>query len=218
MIRVLVADDHAVVRRGLKQILREQPGIGDIGEAKNGQEALEMARSGEWDVVVLDITMPGKSGLDVLKELRHGQSRVPVLILSVHPEEQYAVRAFKTGASGYISKECAPDELILAVRKIAKGGKYVSETLAERLASMLEEGTPAPERLSDREYQVMLMLASGKPLSRIADEMALSVKTISTYRSRILEKMRLKNNAEIIQFALRNRLVSPGISENETTD
>jgi DNA-binding NarL/FixJ family response regulator len=218
MIRVLVADDHAVVRRGLKQILREQPDIGDVGEAKNGQEALELARSGEWDVIVLDITMPGKSGLDVLKELRQGQSRVPVLILSVHPEEQYAVRAFKTGASGYISKECAPDELVLAVRKIIKGGKYVSETLAERLASMLEEGAPAPERLSDREYQVMLMLASGKSLSLIADEMALSVKTISTYRSRILEKMKLKNNAEIIRFALRNGLVSPGVSEAESTD
>jgi two-component system invasion response regulator UvrY len=207
MLRVLIADDHAVVRRGLRQILLELPDIVEVGEAGNANEVRESMRREKWDLVVLDITMPGRNGLEVLKDLKRDSPKTPVLILSMHPEEQYAVRALKTGASGYINKECAPDELLLAIRRIMKGGKYVTATLAERLVFMLGEETPVQERLSDREYQVMLMLASGKTLSEIADEMALSVKTISTYRSRVLDKLKLKNNAELVQFALRNSLI-----------
>jgi two-component system, NarL family, invasion response regulator UvrY len=207
VIRVLIADDHAVVRKGLKQILLEQPDIGEIGEAANAREALDLARNQVWNLIILDITMPDKNGLEVLKDLRKDFPKMPILILSMHPEEQYAVRAFKTGASGYISKDSAPDELILAIRRIMKGGRYVSASLAERLAFMLEEDLPPQDRLSHREFQVMILLASGKSLSEIADGMSLSVKTISTYRSRILEKMKLNSNAELAQYALKNNLI-----------
>ena len=209
MLKILIADDHPIVRKGLRQILSEESDIGEVGEAQNSQEVLELVRKKSWDIVVLDITMPGRGGIDVLKELKQLHPKLPVLILSMHPEDQYAVRALKAGASGYMTKESAQDELVKAIRKILQGGKYVSPTLAEKLAFNLEVRTEKPphETLSDREYQVMLMIASGKTVSRIAEELALSAKTIDTYRTRILEKMKMKTNAELMKYAIRNKLV-----------
>jgi len=209
MIKILIADDHPVVRQGLKQILSEEPDMEVLGEAQNSQEVLELVRKEDWDIVILDITMPGRGGLDVLKELKHERPKLAVLILSVHPEDQYAVRALKAHASGYMTKDSAPEELVKAIRKILGGGKYISPTLAERLAFDLESGTEKPlhETLSDREFQVMLMIASGKKVSEIAKEMLLSVKTIDTYRARILEKMRMKTNAELTHYAIKHQLV-----------
>ena len=193
----------------MRQILSEESDIGEVGEAQNSPEVLELVRKKSWDIVVLDITMPGRGGLDVLKELKELHPKLPILILSMHPEDQYAVRALKAGASGYMTKESAQDELVKAIRKILQGGKYVSPTLAEKLAFNLEVRTEKPlhETLSDREYQVMLMIASGKTVSRIAEELALSAKTIDTYRTRILEKMKMKTNAELMKYAIRNKLV-----------
>ncbi len=210
MIRVLIADDHAIVRQGLKQIVADYAHIQVAGEASSGQQVLDMVLKDDYDVVVLDITMPGKSGLEVLKELKGLKPKLPVLILSIHPEEQYAVRVLKAGASGYLTKECAPDELIAAIKSISAGHKYVTSFLGEKLASQmeLEAAKPPHEALSDREYQVMLMLASGKTVGEIAKEQYLSVKTISTYRHRILGKMRLKSNAELTYYAIQNRLIS----------
>ncbi|MBA4419267.1 MAG: DNA-binding response regulator [Syntrophus sp. (in: bacteria)] len=209
MIKILIVDDHPIVRRGLKQILSDEPDMAIPGEAQNASEALNLAQKESWDIVILDITMPGKSGLDVLKELRQNYPKMPVLVLSIHPEDQYAVRALKTGAAGYLTKESAPEELVKAIRKIMSRGKYVSPSLAERLAFDLEkEGSKAPHlRLSNREYQVMVMIAAGKRLSDIAIEMSLSVKTISTYRTRILQKMGFRNNAEITHYGIKNMLV-----------
>lgn len=209
MIKILVADDHTIVREGLKQI------VGDVGdmvvadEAGNGQEALQKIREGDYDVILLDISMPGRSGLEVLKDIRAEKPKLPVLILSMHSEEQYAVRALRAGASGYLTKASAPDELIGAIRKVSRGRKYVTASLAEKLALELDADADKPphEMLSDREYQVMLMLASGKSVKEIADELCLSVKTISTYRSRILEKMNMKKNAELTLYAIQNHLV-----------
>ena len=208
MIRILVADDHAVVREGLKQIVRETSDIVVTGEAADGREVLRLIREHAWDVVLLDIAMPGRSGLDILKELKAEEPRLPVLMLSMYPEEQYAVRALKAGASGYLTKESVPDELISAIRKVSAGGKYVSSSLAEKLAYDLEADAERPvhETLSDREYQVMCMIARGETLKDIADKLCLSIKTISTYRSRILEKMRMKNNAEIMHYAIKYHL------------
>ena len=209
MINVLIADDHPIVRQGLRQILA---GISDMkvaGEAVNGQETLEQVRAGGWDVLVLDITMPGRSGFDILKELKHLQPDLPVLVLSIHAEEQFAVRVLKAGASGYLTKENAPDELIKAIRKVVSGGKYISRTLAERLAFGLDAASERPrhEALSDREFQVMQMVASGKTLTKIAEELSLSTKTVSTYRTRLLQKMNLETNAEIIRYAIENGLI-----------
>jgi two-component system, NarL family, invasion response regulator UvrY len=209
VIRILIADDHPIVRRGLKQILSDEPDMAVPGEASDGNEVLDLAQKGGWDIVILDIKMPGKSGLDVLKELRQKYPKLPVLVLSIHPEDQYAVRALRTGAAGYLTKESAPEELVKAIRTILNRGKYVSASLAERLAFELETdgGKAAHLRLSNREYQVMLLIAGGKGLSDIANEMSLSVKTISTYRARILEKMAFRNNAEITHYAIKNLLV-----------
>jgi len=209
MIKILIADDHPIVRKGLKQILSEESDIGEVEEAQNSQEVLELVRKQDWDIVVLDIKMPGRGGLDILKELKHERPKLPVLMLSVYPEDQYAVRALKAHASGYMTKERAPEELVKAIRKILRGGKYISPTLAEKLAFDLETETEKPfhETLSDREYQVLLMIASGKTVSQIAEELALSVKTIDTYRARILEKMKMKNNAELTHYAIKNKLV-----------
>ena len=209
MIRILVVDDHAIVREGLKQILADVTDLSVRDEAANGQEALEKIRGGEFDCVLLDISMPGRSGLEVLKEIKAERPRLPVLILSMHAEEQYAIRALKAGASGYLTKASAPDELIGAIRKVSCGRKYVSASLAEKLAGELDSDATKPphETLSDREYQVMLMLASGKAVKEIADELCLSVKTISTYRSRVMEKMSMKKNAELTLYAIQNRLV-----------
>jgi DNA-binding NarL/FixJ family response regulator len=209
MIKVLIADDHAVVRRGLKQILQETPDLIVEAEAATGQEVLDYVRQTPFDVVVLDISMPGKSGLEILKEMKANHHRLPVLILSIHPEEQYAMRVLRAGASGYLTKDSAPEELIKAVRKVAAGGKYITPSIAEKLAWQMEakDDKPPHERLSDREYQVMQLIASGKTVKTISEELVLSVKTISTYRSRILEKMDLKNNAEITHYAIKNRIV-----------
>ena len=209
MIRALIADDHAVVRQGLRQILQETSDMQVTGEAATGPEALERARGDSYDVVVLDITMPGRSGFEVLKELRVERPELPVLVLSMHAEEQFAVRLLKAGAAGYLNKETAPEELVKAIRKVVAGGRYVSPTLAEKLAFEIDAGSDklAHETLSDREFQVMRMLASGKTVKEIAAELSLSVKTISTYRARILAKMNLHTNAELIHYAITNQLV-----------
>ena len=209
MLKILIADDHPVFRRGLKQIIAETTDMVVAGEATNGWEVLSKVRTGDYDLVLLDISMPGKDGMDVLTQLKNERPALLVLMVSMHPEEQYAVRALKAGASGYLTKESAPDELIVAIRKVSTGGKYVSSALAERLAALLQEDAEAlpHEALSSREYQVMCMIASGKTLKEIAGELSLSIKTISTYRSRILEKMKMRNNAELIHYAVKNRLV-----------
>ncbi len=209
MIKILIADDHPVVRKGLKDIIEETPDMMVEDEASNGQETLEKVRKSDFDIVLLDISMPGRSGLEILKELKSEKPDLSVLILSIHPEEQYAVRVLKAGASGYLTKESAPDELIAAIRKASTGKKYISSSLAEKLALYLEIDAEKPlhETLSDREYEVMRMIASGKTITEIAEKLFLSVKTISTYRSRILEKMRMKSNAELTHYALKNRLV-----------
>jgi two-component system invasion response regulator UvrY len=209
MLRILIADDHPVFRRGLRQIIQETADMVVAAEAVDGREALLKARTGEYDVVLLDITMPIRNGVDVLSQLKHERPTLPVLMLSMHPEEQYAVRALRAGASGYLTKESAPEELVAAIRKVSTGGKYVSASLAERLASIVQEdGGPLPhETLSGREYQIMCLIAAGRTVSEAARELALSVKTVSTYRARILEKLRLKNTAELIRYATKNELV-----------
>ena len=210
MIKILVADDHAVVRNGLKQIVSDTPDMIVAAEASNGQEVLNKALEDDYDMVLLDITMPDRSGLDILKEIESQKPELPVLILSMHPEEQYAVRALKAGAAGYLTKESAPEELIKAMRMVSGGGKYVTESLAEKLASVLENSTEEPlhQSLSDREYQILCMIASGKHVKQIANELFLSTKTISTYRSRILRKMNMNNNIELTRYAIQNLLVS----------
>lgn len=209
MIKVLIADDHPIVRQGLRQILSEVADMMVAGEAVNGQEALDQVRAGEWDVLVLDITMPDRSGFDILKDLKHQQPDLPVLVLSIHTEAQLAVRVLKAGAAGYLTKENAPDELVRAIRKVVNGGKYISQSLAETLAVSLDTASAQPrhEALSDREFQVMQLMANGKTLADIAETLSLSAKTISTYRSRLLEKMNLKTNAEIIRYAIENHLI-----------
>ena len=207
--RILIADDHPVVRLGLKQILAAERDMIVVGEAKNGQEALEMGRTLDWDVAVLDYSMPGRSGVELLKEFKRHHPNRPVLILSMHPEELHATQVFKAGGSGYLNKESAGDELTSAIRKVAKGGRYVSAGLAEKLASGLApDRARAPhETLSDREYRVLWLLASGKPISQIAQEMFLSPSTISTYRTRILRKLGLANNAQLVQYAVQHQLI-----------
>ena len=207
--RILIADDHAVFRRGLKETLVEAFSKVTFGEAKSAQETLELVRRHDWDVVVLDISMPGKSGLDILDDLKHLRPKLPILLLSMHPEEQFARRALKSGAAGYLTKESVPEELKKAVNKVILGGRYVSANLAEKLAVGLSQGADRPihELLSDREFQVLRMIASGKTVKQIADEIALSVKTVSTYRARILEKTGMQTNAELIRYALQSQLV-----------
>jgi two-component system, NarL family, invasion response regulator UvrY len=209
MTRILIADDHAIVRKGLVQILTDGHDSFVVDEADSGEEALRKARDNNYDLVLLDISMPGKGGLDVLKELKSHSPDLPALILSIHPEEQYAVRALRAGASGYLTKGSAADELADAIRKVLAGGKYISSSLAEKLAFGLVSDSEKPLHgtLSDREYQVMRMIASGKTPRAIAEEMSLSVKTISTYRARLLHKMRMKSNAELTHYAIQNSLV-----------
>lgn len=209
MIRVLVADDHAVVRRGIIQIMAEAPDIVVTGEAASGRQVLQAVRENDYDVAILDIAMPDGGGLEILKQLRSLKPVLQVLILSMYPEKQYAVRALRAGAAGYLTKESAPDELVAAIRCLARGGKYITRALGEMLAAELGSGTrPEPHTaLSDREYQVMRGLAAGQTVSEIASELSLSVKTISTYRARILEKLGLETTAEIIRYALERGLV-----------
>jgi len=210
MLRVLIADDHDVVRKGLILILAKSfPGI-DVEEAADGRQALALMEKGSYALVLLDISMPGRGGLEVLKEIKRLRPGVPVLILSMHPEEEYAVRAFRAGASGYLTKDSAADELVQAVRTVLAGRRYMSASLTEMLVRELESNGVGPRHnaLSDREMQVMRLLAFGKTVTEIADELSLSVKTISTYRSRILEKLQVRNNAELARYAFENRLVN----------
>jgi len=208
-IQVLIADDHTVVRRGLRQILQETDDIAVGAEAASGQEVLELVRSRDWDVLLLDITMPGRSGLDILAELKTERPKLPVLVLSMHSEDQFATRVLKAGASGYLPKETAPEELVRAIRKVHAGGKYISAAQAEKLLHVLDPANQqAPhECLSNREYEVLRLTASGRTVSQIALQVNLSVKTISTYRTRILEKMNMKTNAQLTHYAIRNHLV-----------
>ena len=210
MIKILIADYHPIVRRGLHQILAEQPDMAVLGEAQNAQELLELARRADWDVVVLYISMPDRGGLEALKELKALRPGAAVLVLSIHPEDQYAGRALKAGAAGYLTKDSAPEELVKAIRKVLAGGKYVSPSFAEMLALRLDAGLAKPlhEALSDREYQVLCLIASGKTVSQIAAELALSVKTVSTYRGRILEKMNMQSNAELTRYTIQNGLIA----------
>lgn len=208
MIRVLIADDHAIVRKGLRQIVREQTAQIEIEEASDGQSVLEKVSNSNIDVLVLDITMPGRNGLDILQEVKALRPTLPVLILSMHPEEQYAIRVLKAGAAGYMSKDAAPDELVPAIQKIARGGKYMSATLADLLLFDLtaQSAKPAHEFLSDREYTVLLLIGAGQTVSEIAQGLNLSVKTVSTYRTRILEKLNLRTTAEIIRYVVDHQL------------
>lgn len=209
-VRVLVADDHALVRKGLQQVIKEQAPDMVVGEATDGEQVLSMVRKEKWDVLVLDIGMPKRSGLEILQELRTTQPKLPVLILSVHPEDQYAIRVLKAGAAGYLSKDSALDELVDAIRKAVNGGRYVSASLAEKLALGLSGGLDRlpHEALSDREMTVLLKLGAGMAVGEIADELALSVKTISTYRTRILEKMGYKSNADLIRYVIEHQLLA----------
>lgn len=205
--RILIADDHAIVRKGLKQILLEGYPFACVEECSNTEELISKAIHGQWDVVISDISMPGRSGLDALQQIHGAFPKLPVLILSMHPEEQYAIRALKAGASGYCSKDFAEEELVTAIQKILAGKKYITPTLAETLLTQLETNPIPHERLSDREFDVFQLLASGKSVSEIAERLSLSSTTISTYRARILEKMNLKNNTELIRYALENKLI-----------
>ena len=208
-IRVLIADDHAIVRQGLRQILSETSDLIVAGEAEDGSDAVHLARDKRWDVFLLDVSMPSRNGIDVLKQLRREFPRQPVLILSMHSEEQYAVRAIKAGAAGYLTKQSAPELLVTAIRQVASGKKFISPTLAEQLAAAIsDDGDKLPhERVTDREYQVLVRIASGKTLTRIAEELNLSVKTVSEYRKRLLEKMRLDTTAELIRYGIEHSLV-----------
>jgi len=209
MIKILIADDHAIFRHGLRQILEENPDMFVGGEASNGQDVLDQVWRSDFDLLLLDINMPGMSGLEALKQLKTQKPKLKVLVLSMYPEEQYAIRALKAGASGYITKASASEELIEAIRKVSQGGKYVSASLVEKLLFDFEADVDKPlhELLSDREYEVLCMIASGKTVSQIAEELCLSVKTVSTHRVRILEKMRMKNNAELTNYAIKQKLI-----------
>jgi two-component system invasion response regulator UvrY len=209
MTRVLIADDHAILRGGLKELLvRQLEGV-VCGEAENAQQVLAQVQRQPWDVLILDITMPGRSGFDILRDLRLVQPKLPILVLSMHPEDQYAKRVLKAGAQGYLKKESAPEELIQAVRKLLAGSRYVSPTLAEQLAQDLHESgdRPVHETLSPREFEILVMIGSGKTVSQIAEELHLSVTTVSTYRARVLEKMNMATTAELMRYSFRNHLV-----------
>lgn len=209
MIHVLIADDHAIVRRGLVEIIDEALDLTVSGQAADGGTLIDLVRENPCDVVVLDLNMPGLSGLDLIKQLKSEHPKLPILVLSAHPEDQYAVRVLRAGASGYLTKESALSDLVKAIRRVADGGRYVTPSLAETLLTHLdtEPGQVLHESLSDREYQVLCRIASGKQVSEIADELTLSVKTISTYRSRMLQKMGMKSNAELTRYAIKNGLV-----------
>jgi DNA-binding NarL/FixJ family response regulator len=207
--RVLIADDHAILRRGLKEILVREFDDAICGEAGEAAQVLDQVRCHRWDLVILDVGMPGRSGLDVLGDLKQLRPELPVLVLSMYPEDQYGKRVLRAGAVGYMNKETAPEELVKAIRRVLAGGRYVSAALAERLASDLsgDTGRPIHESLSNREFEVLRMIASGKTNSQMAEDLHLSVTTVSTYRARILEKMRMANNAELMRYALKNRLI-----------
>jgi two-component system, NarL family, invasion response regulator UvrY len=210
MLKILIADDHTLFRKGLQHILSEYPDQVVTDEASNGQEVLDKIWHNDYDMVLLDITMPGMTGLEALKQLKNDRPKLPVLVLSMHPEEQYAVRVIRAGASGYLRKESAPDELITAIQRISAGRKYITSSLAERLADDVVEPTaekPLHDTLSDREFEVFRMIAEGKAITQIAEALFLNARTISTYRSRILEKMQMKTNAELIHYAIKHQIL-----------
>ena len=210
MLRILIADDHALVRKGLKQILLEEYPSAIVEEVNDGEGVIKKSISNEWDIIISDLSMPGRSGLDVLKQVKQNLPKLPVLILSIHPEEQYAIRVLKAGAAGYLSKDAATEELVEAVQRVLQGRKYISPSIAEKIAEYLghDSSDKAPyEFLSNREFDVFTRLASGKTVSEIADQLSLSATTVSTYRSRILEKMNMRTNAELIRYALENKLI-----------
>lgn len=207
--KVIIADDHSIVRKGLKQILLEEYPFAEVSEASNAEELIKTTMSGTWDVVITDLSMPGRSGLDALRQIREAFPKLPVLVLSMHPEDQYAIRVLKAGASGYLNKDTAQDELIQAMRKVLVGKKYISAKVAEQMADVIEGNTDSAlhESLSDREFDVLKMLAGGKSVSEIAVSLSLSSTTVSTYRARILEKMKMKSNADLTRYALENKLI-----------
>ena len=207
MIKILIADDHAIVREGLKQILAEEPDMKVTGEAGNASELFELLKKDVWNAVVLDINMPGKSGLEALKDLRKEYSDLPVLILSMYGEEQYGVRAIKAGASGYLKKASAPNEFVSAIRTIIKGKKYISPSLAENLAENISPGNHHSSKLSDREYEILRKITLSTSAEDIANELCISVHTVYSYRNRILEKLNLKTNVELTQYAMQNKLI-----------
>lgn len=209
MLRVLIADDHTVVRRGLRQILLEGFPNAHVEEVPDAEELIKRIITSKWDLVISDLSMPGRSGLEALQQIKQLQPKLPVLILSIHSEEQYAIRVLKAGASGYLSKDMAPDELVIAVQKVMLGKKYITDTIAEKLATVLgNDSDKAPhESLSDREFTVLKLLASGKSVSEIAESMFLSVTTVSTYRTRLMNKMNMKNNADLTLYAIENKLL-----------
>lgn len=210
MTKILIADDHPILRMGLMELISGALENVSFGEAKTTQETLEQVWKQDWGLVILDVSMPGRSGIEILADLKKARPKTPVVVLSMHPEEQFARRAFKAGASAYLTKDSVPEELIKAMRRVLGGGRYVSISLAEKLAADLRmetEERPTHELLSDREFQVLRMIGSGKTVTNIAEELALSVKTVSTYRTRIIEKTGLKNNAELIRYAIQNHLV-----------
>jgi DNA-binding NarL/FixJ family response regulator len=209
MIRILVVDDHAIVREGLKQILLGAEDFQVAGEASNGLEALDQIRKDEWDVIVLDMSMPGRSGIELIKQINEEKPKLRILVLTMHGEEQYAARAFKSGASGYLTKESAPAELVSAVRKVASGGMYVSAAMAEKLAfGLTPKADELPhERLSDREFDVFRRIAAGQSVSEIAEQLSVSIKTVSTHKTRILQKMQMHNHTELIRYAIAHKLI-----------
>ncbi|MBL1264511.1 response regulator [Methylomicrobium sp. RS1] len=216
MIKILIADDHAVVRQGLKRIFADHPDLQVAGEAENGHEVLEQIRQTEWDIVLLDMAMPGRNGLELIKQVKTERPRLPILVFSMNQASQYAVRTLKIGASGYLTKDSPPAELVAAIRKVAQGGRYVPPNVAEKLAEQVlaaHEGLPH-ERLSDREYQIFELLVSGKGISLIAATLCLSIKTVSTHKIHILEKMDMSNTAELIRYAIRHRLASACADED----
>lgn len=212
MIRILLADDHSIVRKGLKQILQEEFPEANFEEAADGLELLRKARTFNADIIISDLSMPGRSGMDTLKQLKSELPATPVIILSIHPEDQYAIRVLKAGAQGYITKEAAPEELVKAVRQVLKGRRYITHSLAEKLAEAIgghvQEYEMPHQSLSDREFYVLKMISSGKTVSEIAESLSLSVNTISTYRARILEKMNMHTNAELTHYAISNNIIS----------
>jgi len=209
MLRILIADDHIVVRRGLRQILLDEFLAADIVEVGNADELFTRVLKEEWDVVITDISMPGRSGLDVLQQIRQHYPRLPVLVLSIHPEDQYAIRVMRAGASGYLNKDSAPEQLVKAVHRVLLGKKFITPSLAEKLADTLDQDADKlpHESLSDREFEVLKMLASGIPVADIAEKLMLSPTTVSTYRARVLQKMNAKNNADLIRYAMENKLI-----------
>lgn len=209
MIKILIADDHPLILKGLKILIDDEPDMKVVAEARDGKEAIDLLKNNKYDIAVIDISMPKKSGIEVLENIKYEKIDIPILILSVYPEEQYAMRLIKSGASGYLTKDSAPDELVKAIRKICDGGKYISDIFTTKIVNTISEPeTDKPhELLSNREYRVMCLLAMGKSLKEIGRELNITNKTVSTYRTRLLEKMKLKTNAELTKYAMENKLI-----------